>query len=172
MSLLKMYSKFLDILTKVIRVVLIVFLTAMCLIMTFQVVMRYVFHNSQPWCEELSLYLMIGCIFLGLGIASRNQAHLQVDFLLRLYSPKVRCLVEMFCNIIAIAVMIVLFKYSVSLIGHATARSITMPVTMKQIYLIFPVSSVIVTLYSIELVAKNLLGFLNNGNIPELGGDK
>jgi len=172
MSLLKAYSKFLDMLTKVLRVIMVIFLTAMCLIMTFQVIMRYVFNNSQPWCEELSLYLMIGCIFLGLGIASRKYAHLQVDFLLRLYSPRVRCLMEVFCNVTAIVVMVFLFKYSVSLIGHATARSITMPLKMKQIYLIFPISSVLISLYSIELVIKNAIGFFNNGVVPELGGDK
>ena len=48
---------FLDGLTKVLRVILIVLLAAMVLIMFFQAIMRYVFANAQPWCEELTLYL-------------------------------------------------------------------------------------------------------------------
>ena len=169
-QILKAYSRFLDFLTKILRVVLVIFVAAMCLIMIYQVIMRYVFLDSKPWCEELTLYLMIATIFLGLGIASRQEAHLQVDFLLRLYSPKIRCLMEIICNLITIAVMVVLIVYSISLIGHATARSITMPLTMKQIYVIFPVSSAILILYSLELLAKNMIGFFNNGVKPELGG--
>lgn len=51
--MIKAYSKFLDILEKLQRAILTVSVPAMVLIMFYQVVMRYVFHNSQAWSEEL-----------------------------------------------------------------------------------------------------------------------
>lgn len=170
MQLLHAYSRFLDALTRVLRVILIAMLAAMVLIMFFQVIMRYVFSNAQPWCEELTLYLGVFNIFLGLGIASRQESHLQVDFLLRLYTPRVKCLMTALCSIIAIGVMVVFAVYSVSLMHHATGQSFTMPIKMKQIYAAFPIGSVLVCLYSVEIVARNLIGFFHNGELPELKG--
>jgi len=169
-QVLHAYSRFLDALTRVLRVILIVMLSAMVLIMFYQVIMRYVFSNAQPWCEELTLYLGVFNIFLGLGIATRQESHLQVDFLLRLYSPRVKCLMTALCSIIAIGVMVVFAVYSISLMQHATGRSFTMPIEMKQVYAAFPIGSVLVCLYSVEIVARNLIGFFHNGELPEMKG--
>lgn len=51
--MIKAYSKFLDILEKLQSAILTVSVPAMVLIMFYQVVMRYVFHNSPAWSEEL-----------------------------------------------------------------------------------------------------------------------
>ena len=51
--MIKAYSKFLDILEKLQRAILTMSVPAMVLIMFYQVVMRYVFHNSPAWSEEL-----------------------------------------------------------------------------------------------------------------------
>jgi len=167
---LNVYSKFLDVLEKILRVVLIVLLAAMVLIMFYQVIMRYVFSSSQPWCEELTLYLGVYSIFLGICIATRRDSHLQVDFLLNFYSPKIRSLTMAICSVIAIVVMILFCKYALSLMVVATGKSTTLPITMRQVYLVFPIGSVLMILYSIEGVAKNLIAFKNNGKYPELEG--
>lgn len=172
MQVLHAYSRFLDGLTKILRVILIVMLSAMVLIMFYQVIMRYVFSNAQPWCEELTLYLGVFNIFLGLGIATRKESHLQVDFLLRLYSPRVKCLMTAICSMIALVVMVVFAVYSISLMQHATGKSFTMPIKMKQVYAAFPIGSVIVCLYSVEIVARNLIGFFHNGELPSMEGGK
>ena len=56
MKVLNAYSKFLDVLTKVLRAILIVLLASMVLIMIYQVIMRYIFSNARPWCEELTCW--------------------------------------------------------------------------------------------------------------------
>lgn len=171
MKVLNAYSKFLNVLTKILRAVLLTLLAAMVLIMFYQAVMRYVFVNAQPWCEELALYLGIFCIMLGLGLASRIDSHLQVDFLTRLYKPEIRCLMTAIWSVVTIVIMLVFGYYAISLmVNHATARSVTMPITMKQIYTVFPVSAFILILYSIEIVARNMVGFFHDGEVPALPG--
>jgi TRAP-type C4-dicarboxylate transport system permease small subunit len=171
-QVLHAYSRFLDGLTKVLRVILIVMLSAMVLIMFYQVIMRYIFSDAQPWCEELTLYLGVFNIFLSLSIATRRESHLQVDFLLRLYSPRVKCLMTAISSIVAIVVMVVFAVYSIDLMGHATGQSFTMPIKMQQVYAAFPIGAVLVCLYSIELVVRNLIGFFHNGELPALEGGK
>lgn len=171
MKILNAYSRFLDILTKIIKVILVVFLSAMVLIMIYQVIMRYVFSAAPSWCEELTLYIGIFSIMLGLGIASRNDSHLQVDFLTRLYKPRMRCFMAALWSLVTIVLMIIFANYSLSLMmNHATARSVTLPVTMKQIYAAFPIGSAILILYSIEIMARNLVGFAHGGEVPALPG--
>lgn len=168
MKVLNGYSKFLDVLTKLLRVILIVCLGAMVLIMAYQTVMRYVFSNSQPWCEELTCYLGVTVILLGLGIASRKESHLQVDFLTRLYGPRLRCLVSAIFSLAAIVIMALVCKYTVSLMHHAVSTSAILPIKMRQVYAIFLVGSVLLILYSVEVTARQLIGFFRGGNVPPL----
>ena len=91
---------------------------------------------------------------------------------MNLYGPRLKCLMTALCSIVAMVVMIIFGIYSVSLIGHATGKSVTLPFTMGQIYSVFPVGSVLICLYSVELIAKNIIGFLHNGELPVLDGGK
>lgn len=170
MNFLQAYAKFLNAMTKVLKVFLIALLSAMVLIMLFQCVMRYVFSNAQPWAEELTLYISTLEIMLGLGIATRRDSHLQVDFLTNFYGPKLKCFMSALMSFIGVIIMIIFFRYSMSLIAIATGKSVTMPLTMKQIYMIFPLGATIVILYSVEVIGKNVYGFFHDGKVPELGG--
>ena len=171
MKVLNAYSKFLDVLTKVLRAILIILLASMVIIMIYNVICRYIFSDAKPWAEELTLYISIFSIMLGLGIASRSDSHLQVDFLTRLYKPKIRCLMTAIWSVVTIVIMLVFGYYAISLmVNHATARSVTLPITMKQIYTVFPVSAFILILYSIEIVARNMVGFFHDGEVPALPG--
>ena len=119
MKVLNAYSKFLDVLTKILRAILIVLLASMVIIMIYNVICRYIFSDAKPWAEELTLYISIFSIMLGLGIASRSDSHLQVDFLTRLYKPKVRCLMAAIWSVVTIVIMAIFAYYSVSLIPDA-----------------------------------------------------
>lgn len=162
------YSRFLNGLTKVLKVILIILLAAMVIISFYQVVMRYVFANAQPWCEELTIYLAIFAVMLGLGIASRRDSHLQVDFLTRLYPPKIKCLMTAVWSVVTIMIMLFFTYYAISLIGAARAHSVTLPVTTGQVYTVFPIGAIILIIYTIEIVARNLVGFANGGELPAL----
>ena len=48
--------------------------------MFVQVILRYAFDSPLTWSEELARYLMIWCAFLGWVIASRNDTHLAMTF--------------------------------------------------------------------------------------------
>lgn len=157
---LKKYSGFLDIVEKILRVIEIGLLSGITLIMCYQCIMRYIFSNAQPWCEELSLYLCIYSVLLGISIAVRKESHLQVDFLLNFMKYSTRCLITALSSIVAIAFMIVFCAYSISLIQHATGASTTLPILIRHVYFAFPIGSILLILFSIENIAKNLGEFM------------
>lgn len=173
MKVLNSYSKLLNGLIRVFRVIFIVFMAAIVLILFFQSVMRYVFNDPQPWCEELALYLSIAVIMCGLGIATRHAEHLQVDVIVRLFSDKTRCLVTAFWSVVSIVIMLVFLVYSIKLMGISNAVSITMPfLKVKHVYAMFPLGAVMMILFTIESFFRNIIGFKNNGVLPAIPGEE
>ena len=63
--MLKKYTKFLDGLESVEKVFLVVTAAIMVIVIAYQVVLRYVFHASNAWSEELARYLFIYDVFIG-----------------------------------------------------------------------------------------------------------
>lgn len=63
--MLTYYSRLLDGVEKVIKILEILLLAAITLIMIYQCIMRYGFNSARPWCEELALYLSIYSVFWG-----------------------------------------------------------------------------------------------------------
>lgn len=92
MKVLNAYSKFLDVLTKILRAILIVLLASMVIIMIYNVICRYIFSDAKPWAGGADALYLYFQHHAGPGHCQPQRQHLQVDFLTRLYKPKVRCL--------------------------------------------------------------------------------
>jgi C4-dicarboxylate transporter, DctQ subunit len=54
------------------------------------VVARYFFHASIHWAEEIMLYMMVGCVFLGNGVVAWSGRQLRMDVIIGMMPPKVR----------------------------------------------------------------------------------
>lgn len=75
---------------------------AMMLIITFDVIARYVFNNPTMWGGEIASYLMIAIVFLGLGQNLRLGSHIRIDVFTNLVSPRMRLFLEIFAYAIGI----------------------------------------------------------------------
>ena len=63
------------------RWMLIIGMAAMSILIFAAVVLRYSFHGSIPWSEEVARYLMIWLTFIGLGPVFRIGGHISIDSL-------------------------------------------------------------------------------------------
>lgn len=66
---------------------MLILLAAMVCIMGLQVFMRYVMQNSLSWPEEMTRYMFIWFVFLGISYGIRNDIHIRVN-LLETFFPK------------------------------------------------------------------------------------
>lgn len=71
-----------------------ILLAAMTLITFTQVVLRYVFNSGFTWAQELTSILFAFMIFIGISYGVRVGAHIGVDALIKLFTPKVRRIVS------------------------------------------------------------------------------
>ena len=49
-------------------------------VVTYSVIMRFVFNSSQNWTDELASYSMLWLVFLGLTYTLSEGAHIRIDF--------------------------------------------------------------------------------------------
>ncbi|MGB3288706.1 MAG: TRAP transporter large permease subunit [Burkholderiaceae bacterium] len=73
-------------------------LLAMSLIMCYEIGSRSLFNSPTSWATEISTYLLVALVFLGLGIAQSSNSHVQVELWVDRLSPEARRGVELVCQ--------------------------------------------------------------------------
>ena len=155
--MLKAYSKFLDLLEKVQRTILAVTVPVMVLVMLYQVILRYVFSNSNSWSEEVTRYLFIFNVMMASAIAVRRNSHLQIDILINCFTPKLKRIFTIGATLAGIVFLALLFQYSLHLCAQAASNiSPGVGISMSVPYAAMPIGIVLMILTSIEVVLKNV----------------
>jgi len=73
-----------------------------------QIVLRYGFHTSFLWGEELSLFAFTWCVYLGAAICVRRRSHFAFDFLAGLLSGRAAAVQHLLVDLIVIGIAAVL----------------------------------------------------------------
>lgn len=84
------FSGSVDLLSHWVGILCGVSILVMVLIISFEVVSRYLFNNPTSWVTEYSLYIFVGTSFLASGYAHLEDSHIRVEILLDRLSDPVR----------------------------------------------------------------------------------
>jgi len=87
---------------------------------------RYFFSVSIQWAEEIMLFLMIGCVFLGCGTVGWSRRQIRMDAAIGLLPPALRQILEVVTDIVEIATCFFLAALSwpvVSMLAELDQRS-------------------------------------------------
>jgi TRAP-type C4-dicarboxylate transport system permease small subunit len=78
-------------------------------------VLRYFFNASIYWAEEVMLFFMVGCVFLGSGLVAWSGRQIRMDVIVGMMPPKVRAALDLFAELvfIATAIAIIVFAWPV-----------------------------------------------------------
>lgn len=71
-----------------------ILLVLMVLNVSFDVLMRYAFHNSSVGMQELEWHLFSVVILLGISVALKDEGHVRVDFLYDQFSVKKKAVIN------------------------------------------------------------------------------
>ena len=79
------------------------------------VIGRYFFNASIFWAEEVMLFLMVGCVFLGNGVVAWSGRQIRMDVIVGMMPAKVREALHLLseCAFILTALAIVTFSFPV-----------------------------------------------------------
>lgn len=129
-------------------------LTAICITLMLQVVMRYVFNSPLAWSEELARYLFIWLTFLGAALAYRLRAHIAVDILAEYLDRRVgvvpaRVLRGAIRGVVLLF-LIALLVGGVTLVQETTGQITPgLRISMAWVYLAIPVGCLIMILSAV-----------------------
>ncbi|CAK8715547.1 Tripartite ATP-independent periplasmic transporter DctQ component [Candidatus Electrothrix laxa] len=71
-------------------------LLLMALNVSFDVIMRYFFHNSSVAMQELEWHFFAIIILVGMGVSLQAEAHVRVDFLFERFSDRIKAVINIF----------------------------------------------------------------------------
>ena len=72
---------------KIINAIASLLLACAVVLMSLQVVLRFVFSEPQPWAEEINRYCFVWATFLGAAIAVAKGTHIRVTVLIDRLGP-------------------------------------------------------------------------------------
>jgi len=72
---------------------------------------RYFFSVSISWAEEIMLFLMCGCVFLGVGPVSWANRHIRMDIIVNMMPPPIKKFLDLLAELafIATAILVIIF---------------------------------------------------------------
>lgn len=95
------------------RILVIVSATVMVVVVSAQVVMRYIFNSSFDWADEVSRLAFVATIFIAIPLGIREGTHVSIDMLVTRLPEAVRETVARLMNILAAGLMVVVFWTSI-----------------------------------------------------------
>ena len=70
-------------------------LAFLTIIVCYEVISRFVFNAPTTWVTEIGTYVFVATVFLGLAVAQRANAHIQVEVLVDRLNKENRAFVEL-----------------------------------------------------------------------------
>lgn len=151
------YKKAMDRLSRVVFILTGIMMSAMVLIIFWQVFSRFVFNRTPRWSEELTIVLLLYTGFLGASVAYRERMHIGIKVFLLLMGPVLR-------NRIYFGIDTLIGIFSVFMITWGSGfswmmRNQTLPATKIKVgisYLPIPITGLLILLFVIEKIGIDL----------------
>ncbi len=76
------------------------------------VIGRYFFNSSIFWAEEIMLYLMVACVFLGNGVVAWSGRQIRMDVIVAMMPEKARHVLDLTAELVLIATALAIIVFS------------------------------------------------------------
>ena len=132
-----------------------ILLICITLVVTMQIVCRYILQELPPWSEELSRYLFIWANFVGAGVALARSSHVSIDSLVTRMSGSVRRKLEAVVVILVTTfALFLLYQGVVTAFAMKGSYSVTMHFSMAWVFAALPAAGLIFVLYQLQKIFK------------------
>ncbi len=132
------------VLMTIIKYALILFGTAMTVLVILNVILRYVFNSGLTWSEEASRFLFIWTTFMGAILANDvgiHGEHMRMDFIVEKFRGVPRKVVELVAMLLVLALLVLLFIGSLELVMSTWAfKTSALQLPRGLVYMCAPIS--------------------------------
>lgn len=132
-------------------------LIVILIILTVQVIARFVFKHSFSWTEEMARYLFIWLSYLTACVAVSTNTHIRIDSLIKVWPKKIRPVILIVGNVIFLAYCIIItwqgFIYTNDLM-RAGQVSLGLGLPMWTVYASIPVCHLVMAIRLIQVSVR------------------
>jgi TRAP-type C4-dicarboxylate transport system permease small subunit len=105
----------------------VVLILAVSVILSIQVFMRYVMGSSLSWSEELSRYMFIWLIYLGISYGAKVMRHIKIDAGLYMFPKSLRPKIVILGDVVFLVFSVTVVIYSSKLVERQMMLDQTSP---------------------------------------------
>lgn len=138
-------------------------LTAMILVVLGQIILRNFFHSGLSFGDELVRHLVLWVVFLGAGVAARENRHIRIDVMARVFSPRVGRYVDAVVTVFSTAIGLVLTYAAFAFVREEYRDGITLTMFNLPVWIaqaIIPAGYLLITVY---LAFSGVVSFIHRG---------
>lgn len=128
-------------------------LVALCLIIDYSVVMRFVFGSPVKWQYELTLVGLCWATFIGMPMTFHKQEHLRLTFVTDKLKPAAWRAYMTVIDVLLIVFLVVGVVNSIQVVQNAWSQVYqTIPVSRGVYYLAFPIGAAISVVHLLDII--------------------
>lgn len=148
---MKALNKLMSLFGPVLRWFCVTLLALLVLLVVFQVVVRQVFNSGIAWTEAAARYVFIWQGLIGAAYVIGENDDVAIDFLVRKFPAAVSRTVEAIAHaVVAVFAVTILILGGGEFVARSWDQTVELlPITTGQIYLVLPISGLLILLYSI-----------------------
>ena len=153
-----------DVTGKILEAFIVFLLMLMTALMFAQFLGRFIFKNGIFWAEELSRFTMVTMVYLGAGLACKNNEHIRITILDEVIKGPANKVLHLFIAIISIVFLTAIAKYGFAVLPIvSTQKSANMQITMNLVYMMIPIGSCIMIFYNLVEILELFLAPKKDG---------
>lgn len=164
-----------DLISKVVKAILITLFGTITIVIFMQIVYRYVLLKPIPWAEEVARYLFVWISFLGAGVAVKLKSHVGVGFVINMFPKKYTKMALTFSYLLCAAFALLMTIHGWTLVLRTSSQvSAALRMPMSVAYLAVPVGFIIMFKNFIIIACKEVASIKEDNstnNIVDLRGE-
>lgn len=132
-----------------------IILIIVLVVISAQIVARYVFNHPLTWSEELSRYLYVWIAWIGCAFCVGTRSHIRVPVVFDNFPKNIQTVLLVFGNLIIVGMFCYLLPYAMQYaLGQNAFMSSTMPIKRIWLYIPLPIG---VGLSIIQLILDTII---------------
>ncbi len=129
----------------------------MTLMVSVQVISRYVFQNSISFSEELARFMFIWTVAIGSSIALRKRKHVKVTLFVDSLPKKAGTILKIISESLSVLFFLIILIYGfVMLLETVEQTSPALGWSMSLVYLAMPLSGLLLLINSVANISEDL----------------
>ena len=153
-----------SIVDKIVRILIVLFFSAIIIIGLMQIISRYAFSLPIVWADEAQKYLFIWMVMIAAAYGIRKKKHVAADVVLGNVGPRVKAVMEVLIELVSLA-LIVLAPRMIRV--NIATISPTLGIPMGYVYYAMLIGPILMLFYTIvDIYEKYILKHPLGGDEP------